>query len=337
MIVIDGDEGGGQVLRTALTLSVITGNDFRIKNIRGNRDEPGLKNQHLECVRAVRDFSGTEVKNLSKGSEDLVFRPRKEFNPSIKSDIGTAGSVNLVIDTILPLTDLIDEKMEIEVAGGTDVKWAPMSLYHEHVKLPLIEEMGLKTDYEVKETGFYPAGGGLVSLNAEGKIGESIDLTERGELEKIEIYSKASIDLKDAEVASRQAKKAREKCKELEKAEIEEYVEYVGSDSTGSVLLIKAVYENSVAGFDNLGAKGKSSEKVAEEAFQEFKRFHESEACVDRYMADQLMVFGALTNIAFTFPEYTDHMDSNLEVMRSFGYGYEIKEVNSVRAVSFGS
>ena len=337
MIVIDGDEGGGQVLRTALTLSVITGKDLRIKNIRGNRDESGLKNQHLECVKAVRDFSDAEVKNLIKGAEDLVFRPGKSFNPSIKSDIGTAGSVNLVIDAVLPLTDLMDEKMDVEVAGGTDVKWAPTSLYHEHVKLPLIEETGLKIDYEVKKTGFYPAGGGLVSLNTEGKIREKIDLTERGELEKIEIYSKASTDLKDAEVASRQAKKAREKCKELEKPEIDEYVEYVESESTGSVLLIKAVYENSVAGFDNLGAKGKSSEMVAEEAFQEFKRFHESGACVDRYMADQLMVFGALTDIAFTFPEYTDHMDSNLKVIEAFGYGYEIKEVNSVRAVSFSS
>ena len=337
MIVIDGDEGGGQVLRTALTLSVITGKDLRIKNIRGNRDESGLKNQHLECIKAVRDISDAEVKNLSKGAEDLVFRPGKGLNSSIKSDIGTAGSVNLVIDTVLPLANLMDEKMDVEVSGGTDVKWAPTSLYHEHVKLPLIEETGLKIDYEVKETGFYPVGGGVVSLNAEGKIREKIDLTERGELEKIEIYSKASTDLKDAEVASRQAKKAREKCKGAEPVEIDECIEYVESDSTGSVLLIKAVYENSVAGFDNLGAKGKSSEMVAEEAFQEFKRFHESGACVDRYMADQLMVFGALTDIAFTFPEYTDHMDSNLKVIEAFGYGCEIKEVNSVRAVSFSS
>ncbi|WP_414837662.1 RNA 3'-terminal phosphate cyclase [Candidatus Nanosalina sp. VS9-1] len=333
MIQINGEKGGGQMLRTALTLSAVTGKNFTIENIRGNRSNPGLKNQHLECVKAAKKLCDAKTEGLEKYSEKIVFKPGKYRNQDIESDIGTAGSTTLLFDTVLPVTTQFTEKFGIKASGGTDVKWSPTSLYYEHVKLLLLEKLGLETDFEVEKTGFYPKGGGKISLETENYSMESFELLERGELEKIEIYSKASRDLEESNVAERQADEAAKKLKKNFASEkVEKNFEYIESDSTGSALLIKAVYENSIAGFDALGEKGKSSEKVAEQAFQAFMEFHDSEASVDEYMADQLMVFAAIVDGVYSVPEINSHIRSNSYVIEKFGYRVEVGREES-RAV----
>ena len=321
MIEINGENGGGQMLRTALTLSAVTGENFTIENIRGNRKNPGLKNQHIECVKAAKRLCDAKIEGLEKGSEKIIFKSGKYRNESFTSNIGTAGSTTLLLDTVLPITTQFDENFRIDAKGGTDVKWSPTSLYYKHVKLPLLEKLGLHSDLEIKKTGFYPKGGGELRLETEDYAMEEFELLERGKLERFEVYSKASTDLEESSVGKRQADEAVKKLrKKFISTEVEKNFEYVESASTGSALLIKAVYQNSVAGFDALGEKGKRSEKVAEEAFQDFVNFHESEAAVDEYMADQLMVFAAIVGGEYTVPEITSHIRSNSYVVEKFGF-----------------
>lgn len=320
MIEINGEKGGGQMLRTALTMATVTGKNFCMENIRGNRRDPGLKAQHMECVKACKRLCDAKVEGLEKGSSSLVFKPGKYRNESFTSNIGTAGSVNLLLDSVLPVTSQFNESFRIDVKGGTDVKWSPTSMYFEHVKIPLLESLGLKAGYGVKTTGFYPEGGGEVRLETEDYSMQEFSKTARGGLQRFEVYSKASKDLEESSVAERQASELFKKIKkEFISIDVEKEVSYVESDSTGSAVLLKAVYSDTVAGFDALGEKGKRSEEVAEEAFQDFMKFHGSEGVVDRYMADQLMVFAAIIGGEYTAPEITPHITSNAYVLEAFG------------------
>ena len=336
MIEINGEKGGGQMLRTALTLATVTGENFTIENIRGNRKDPGLKNQHLECVKAAKKLCDAKVQGLGKGSERLVFKTGKYRNESFTSNIGTAGSTTLLLDTVLPITTQFNENFRLNAKGGTDVKWSPTSLYYEHVKIPLLESLGLEADFNVGKTGFYPKGGGEIYLETENFSMESFELTERGELQRFEVYSKASKDLEGKNVAQRQASEAIENLEKFVSKEVEKNVEYMDSDSTGSAVLIKAVYEKSVAGFDALGEKGKSSEKVALQAFEDFKDFHDSEAAVDEYMADQLMVFAAIVGGEYTVPEISSHVKSNAYVIEKFGFSVDLEKLDSRALIRSG-
>jgi RNA 3'-terminal phosphate cyclase (ATP) len=321
MIEINGSSGGGQMLRTALSLSVIRGENFRIEDIRGKRPNPGLKRQHLEAVKAAGRISNAEIEGDEIGSETLEFRPQELRDNPFTSNIGTAGSITLLYDAILPVTSQFNDSFRLSAKGGTDVKWSPTFPYFSEVKLPLLRKFGVKAETELKQTGYYPKGGGEATLRTEEHSLKSIDLTHRGELKKFEIYSKASKELEDQEVADRQADEAERIIKNSHMSkEVEKNVSYVKTGSTGSSLLLKAVYENSIAGFDSLGEKGKRSEKVAKEAVQDFKKFHASEAVVDQYMADQLMVFMAITGGEIRVPEITSHVETNLEVIRKFGF-----------------
>lgn len=321
MIEINGEKGGGQMLRTALTLSAITGEEFTMKDIRGNRSDLGLKRQHLECVRAAKRLCSAEVDGVETGSEELVFRPSDLEAESFTSNIGTAGSITLLFDTVLPLTMKFEDALRFTAKGGTDVKWSPTFAYFSEVKIPLLKEFGMNAEADLEETGYYPKGGGEATLRTENFSLDPIELTERGELERFEIFSKASKDLESQNVADRQADEVARLLKnEHVSTPIEKHVGYEGTASTGSSLLIKAVYENSVAGFDALGERGKRSEDVAREALQDFRKFHSSDAAVEEYMADQLMVFLALSGGEISIAEVTGHIETNLEVIKAFGF-----------------
>lgn len=320
MIEIDGRAGGGQMLRTALSLSAAKNRAFRMENIRGKRPNPGLKRQHLEAVKAVKRLCNADVKGDEQGSETLEFRPGKLEQQDFTVNIGTAGSITLLLDTVLPLTTQFNSGFRIDVKGGTDVKWSPPFSYFKHVKLELLEKFGFHGNAELVKTGYYPSGGGEAELKTEPYSLEPVVVEDRGELQGFEIYSKASEELSSQEVADRQASEAARILKNSHiSVPVQKNVSYEKTESTGSSLLVKAVYENSVAGFDALGEKGRRSEKVAKEAVQDFKAFHSTSAGVDSRMADQLMVVMAITGGSLRVPELTDHVKSNASVIEKFG------------------
>lgn len=327
MIKINGSSGGGQMLRTALSLSVVQQQDFCIENIRGNRSNPGLRRQHLEAVKAAKRISDAEVEGAEIGSDELVFKPRNLDSSSFSSNIGTAGSITLLYDAVLPITSQFNNAFRLTAKGGTDVKWSPPFSYLKQVKLPLLREFGVKAETELQKSGYYPKGGGETQLITEEHSLQPINLTERGRIQRFEIHSKASKELENQNVADRQADEAERMLKNSHiSTSVDKNVRYEKTASPGSSILVKAVYENSVTGFSSLGEKNKRSEEVAKEAVQDFKKFHSTEASVDEHMADQLMVSMAIIGGEITVPEITSHVETNITVLEKFGCECKVRQ-----------
>mgnify|MGYP006282236419 FL=1 len=319
MITIDGADGGGQILRTALSLATITDTSVRIEDIRGSRPDPGLKPQHLTAVELVAELCEADVDGAELGADSLAFRPGEARRTSLQAAVGTAGSLTLLFDTVLPIAATSDEPFELTATGGTNVKWAPTIEYQQLVKGPLLTDWGVDATIGVSKTGFYPAGGGEATLRTTPASLSTIELETRGDLETVEIYSKASEDLADSKVADRQASHAQAELESADFPAAVRRVEYVPTKSTGSSLLLRGVYEQSVVGFDALGERGRTSEAVAEGAVQQFTTFHDTDGAVDVCMADQLMPFLALVGGRVRIPAVSAHVESNLEVIGAFG------------------
>lgn len=317
MIEIDGSAGGGQVVRTAATLSALSGEAVRITDVRGGRPNSGMGHQHVAAVTAAAALCDARLEGDEHGAETLVFEPGELRPTDVSVDVGTAGSVVLVLDTVVPLATALDGPVTVTVQGGTDVEWAPPLDYLRYVKLPHLYEAGLEATVSVERRGFYPVGGGRVTLSLSPSELAAVDRLERGALRRLEVHSRAEASLEDAEVAERQASAA------ADGVEVDVPVAtdagYVEADSPGSVVVLVAIYEGSRAGFSALGERGKPSETVAEEAVADFQRFHDGPGAVDRHLADQLLVFLALAGGRVLAPERTDHVRTTLAVLEAFG------------------
>lgn len=328
---IDGAAGGGQVVRTAVALSALTGEPVRVENVRGDRDTPGLRPQHVAAVRAAAALSDADVDGAEEGSETLTFDPGPARATDVAVDVGTAGSVALVLDAVLPLATALDGTATVTVAGGTDVEWAPPVAYHRQVKLPLLAGAGLDAELAVEDRGFYPVGGGEVTLTLSPSSLSPLAFDERGPLRRLEVYSTADESLSGADVAERQAAAAVRQADagvalELDDVPVGTVAAYDDADSPGSSVTVVAVYEHTRAGFTALGEKGKPSEDVAAEAVADFQRFHDGTGAVDRHMADQLTVFQAVAGGRVLAPELTAHVETNLAVVETFGYAFDVEE-----------
>lgn len=319
MITIDGTAGGGQLLRTALSLSTITDTPFRIDDVRSTRPDPGLKPQHLTAVQLVTDLCDADVEGAELESDSLTFRPGSARRTPLEADVGTAGSVTLLFDTILPMAATYDEPFQLTATGGTNVKWAPTVEYHQLVKLPLLANWGVDADIDLFKTGFYPAGGGKATLQTTPSSLSRFELETRGEIKRVEIYSKAAEELAERNVAERQAAHAKEELKNAGFPTEIQRIEYVSTRSIGSSLLLRGVYEYTVVGIGALGERGRTSEAVADGAVQQFTAFHASNAPVDAFMGDQLMVILALAGGSVRIPTVTAHVQTNLGLVNAFG------------------
>lgn len=330
MLELDGSNGGGQLLRTALSLAAVTDTPFRIESIRGDRPTPGLAAQHLAAVNLVASYCDAEVTGAELESETVTFEPGDRRKPSLSAHVDTAGSVTLLCDTILPVAAVDDDPVQLTATGGTDVKWAPTAAYYRWVKLPLLATGGLDAELDLRKTGFYPVGGGAVTLTVTSSSLSQFDIHTRGELERVDIYSTAAADLSDREVAERQAAHAAER---LDVPADVASVDYVESESLGSSLLLRATYDHTFAGFSALGERGRTAEDVADEACTDFDRFHAGDAPVDEHMADQLLVLLALAGGRIRIPQFTDHVRTNLDLIGAFGSDIEATQSDGAYTV----
>lgn len=319
MIHVDGRDGGGQLLRTAVSLAAVTGEAVEVTDVRGGRSNPGIRNQHRTAIEAVAAPTSATVEGNVVGSDRLLFDPDPVTGGEYALDVETAGSVALVFDTVLPLAVCLDDPLSLSVTGGTAVKWAPTLDYFRRVKLPLLARFGLDADATRHRAGFYPKGGGRATLSIRPSSLRTLALTDRGDLETVSVHSVAAASLSDRDVAGRQAAAARE---QLEDGGVsaETTAEHVETASPGSALLVRAAYERSLTGFSALGERGKPAEAVAREAVDAFREFHAGAAAVDEQMADQLELWVALAGGAYTAPAVTDHVRSNRTVIEAFGY-----------------
>jgi RNA 3'-terminal phosphate cyclase (ATP) len=319
MLEVDGDVGGGQIVRSALSLSVLTGTPVRLTNVRGERPNPGLRHQHLSAVRAAVACCDADVEGAAVGEEEFAFEPDAPVPGEYEVDIGTAGSVTLLCDTLLPLSVALDEPLTVTVTGGTDVKWSPTAAHYRTVKLPLAARFGVRGELDVDRTGFYPVGGGRATLRVEPSTPEPAAVTDRGALRGVAVESKAAESLEEAEVAERQAQAAREALDDRDVPVPETSIRYVETASPGSAILLRAAYEGTLAGFDSLGEKGLPAEEVANRAVEAFDAFRAGEGAVDEHTADQLMIPLALGGGRIRIPSVTAHVETNREVVEAFG------------------
>ncbi len=341
MIEIDGGDGGGQVLRTALGLSARTGDPVRVENVRGNRSTPGLGAQHLTGLRAVARVADAEVDGDELGAETVEFRPGSlaDGESEVSVDVGTAGSVTLVLDALLPVADALNAPVTVRATGGTDVLWSPTADHYRRVKLPLLARFGVDADFGLVRRGFYPAGGGEATLTLRPSSLAAVDLTDRGSLAAVEVRAVESHHLADADVAERALAGAREALSTVGvgsgasganapgvQVDLATAAETAETSSPGAAVLVRARYDRTLAGFDEVGEKGVPAERVAEDAVGRFVRWRDGPGVVDAHTADQLVPFVALAGGRVRIPRVTDHVRTNAEAVRAFGFDVTVEE-----------
>jgi RNA 3'-terminal phosphate cyclase (ATP) len=332
MIKIDGSygEGGGQILRTAIALSCITGEAVEIYNIRANRPKPGLSAQHLKGIESAKIISGADVEGLKIGSTRVVFKPKSLKGGRFKVDIGTAGSVTLILQTVL-LPLLASEKESVlEIRGGTDVNWSPPVDYVKYITFRALSELRADVNLELVSRGYYPKGGGLIRVHAAPS---KLEGREFSAITDCVVEGISHCQNLPRNVAERQAKSAK-KVLELEgwKAEID--IEVRRGFSTGSGITLWCGYK----GGNALGEKGKRAEKVGEEAARNILGELQSDSAFDQHLADQMMPFCAVAkgNSRYTTTAVTLHQKSNAYVINEFlGDVIEI-EGNEIRIKGVG-
>ncbi|MFQ5866226.1 MAG: RNA 3'-terminal phosphate cyclase, partial [bacterium] len=320
MITIDGSygEGGGQILRSALTLSTVTGKPFTIKNIRANRPKPGLKAQHLKSVEAAGVITNAHIVGNHLNSTQLTFEPREIRGGEYWFEIGTAGSTSLVLQTIFIPLSLAKNPSWVSIKGGTHVPWAPCYHYLELQWLPFMKRLGFNATLKMVEAGFYPQGGGKIIAEIEStRTISALQLLDRGRLTNIRgISAYANLNPQVAERQSNQAKK------ELRKESLVPNVEILKMPARGknTMMLLLGQFEHSQCCYYALGARGKPAEKVAAEAAIDFLNFLGTSGVFDEHLADQLLIPLALAKgtSEFKTPKITQHLLTNIEVIESF-------------------
>ena len=317
MVTIDGSygEGGGQILRTSLALSLVTGKPFSIHNIRAGRKKPGLMRQHLTAVNAAAEIGLAAIEGNRIGSQAFTFEPEMIKPGNYHFAIGSAGSCTLVFQTILPALLIAGEPSEIILEGGTHNPFAPPFDFLEKAFLPVINRMGSRVDAILEKPGFYPAGGGRFKVSISPAGLNRIDLLERGNI--IHKTARASVANLPVKIANRELKVIREKLewsRELLKA-----VNVENSQGPGNILTVEIESDNITEVFTGFGEKGISAEKVAQRTVKSVQEYLAFNVPVGRYLADQLLVPMALAGGGkFRTLSPTKHTQTNVEIIKKF-------------------
>ena len=318
MITIDGSlgEGGGQILRSSLALSLITKQPFRIENIRAGRKNPGLLRQHLTGVMAATTIGNANVSGDNIGSTELTFHPGEVKAGEYSFAVGTAGSATLVLQTVLPALMIGNEITTLTLEGGTHNPFAPPFDFLEKTFLPILKKMGVEVETQIERHGFYPAGGGKFSV----KITPAAQLKPFNLLERGEIISKlaralvAHIPYKVAEreisVLSRKLEIPDENCFP---ATIKT------SPGPGNVAFVEITSQHVTEVFSGFGERGVSAESVANSIVKDVRNYLNSEAVAGEHLADQLLIPMALASGgAFTTLPLSQHSKTNIDVIKQF-------------------
>lgn len=316
MIIIDGSfgEGGGQIFRSALTLSLCTGKAVRIENIRAGRNKPGLLRQHLTCLQAAKAVSSAQVRGDELGSSCVEFKPREVRAGRYNFAIGSAGSTSLVFQTVfLPLALAGDSELYLE--GGTHNDHAPSFDFLEKCFLPIVQKLGFEVDVQLERFGFYPAGGGAWSarINRATQF-TPLALAERGELvsrSALVTYSQLPASVADRELGHIH--------KRWPLPTVECHKRPVRSVGPGNIVSLRADFEHCREIVEAVGAKGVSAERVAGNAVSAMKHYLDSGAVVGEYLADQLLLPLTLTcGGHFSMVEPSQHFLTNSAVIERF-------------------
>lgn len=322
MIEIKADEmeGGGQILRSSISLSSVLHTPVKLFNIRAKRTKPGMQAQHLMGVQAAAIMADAQTQGLAKGSTELLYTPSSIRGGDFRFNVGTAGSAMLVLQTILPLAAFAPSDTTVKIIGGTHVAWSPNFHFVKEVFLPVLKKTGFSpSSLELERAGWYPRGGGAVTFSSKPVDSlQPLKLESPGKLLSIKGVSCCS-NLPES-VAERQAESAKQILAQNGHGEAEIERQILPSQSKGSAITLYATYENSMLGASALGALGKKSEKVGEEAAKGLLAEMTSGAALDRHTGDQVLVYMALAKgeSSVTVSELTPHIKTNIWVIEQF-------------------
>ncbi len=330
--IIDGSygEGGGQILRYAALFALVEGVETHVVRIRANRPNPGLRPQHYTLLRIMKDMFGGRIEGLRIGSKEvkMIFRGVKPVNGTY--DIGTAGSISLIMQALVPALLLADSTSEVTLVGGTDVRWSPPIDYMRLAYSKLIEYVGGYLEVEVLNRGFYPKGGGKVKIIVDPERPRNIVKERRGRLERV-LISNVVCRL-PKHVLLRQGDAA-ENALKTSLPDVEIVREDIYCDRSldpGTSITVVGCEGGICCGGDSLGEKGKPAERVGEEAVSKFMSWYSSGASFDKHLGDMAIPLAVIAGgrSSFTVEEYTKHMDSALYVSKVF---YSSLEYNVTR------
>jgi len=316
---IDGSagEGGGQILRTSLALSCITGRGLRMEKIRAARRNPGLAKQHLSCVRAACKISHGRCKGDALGSGVLDFQPGPVRSGDYHFDIGSAGSASLVAQTVMPALFGAYKPSRVTVTGGTHNPWAPPYDFLSETFGPAIASAGFRARCKLIRHGFFPAGGGKMTFAIEPREEQqsgTIDLCERSAQPKLKaaIYT-AKLPPNVAERQQKLLQKSHLEFEEIEHIEVED------SPGPGNCAMIRVCSVRGTTVFTSFGQRGKPSQKVIGELIDMTRSFLASGAAVDVHLADQLLIYMAISQAGeFITNKISNHLTTNIEVIKRF-------------------
>lgn len=347
MIELDGAylEGGGALVRVALALSTITGQPFKVTNIRAGRPNPGLKAQHLTSINALKEFCDAKTSEVKLGTTEFWFHPGIIKKGKFEIDIGTAGSITLLLQALILPSLFAPGKVTFTIKGGTCGKWQASVDYLQNILVPYLQRYVDKIEIKIQKRGYYPKGGGEVTLEVKPRFHikefenfnlffeelqfktPPIVLVEQGKLEQIRGVINVSLELQEKEVGDRIKRMAESLLKEYN-VPINIRDEYVHAKSIGGEAVLWALfskegkmdYDNPIIlGGDALIEQGKSSEEIGKEVAHELKERIESETAVDEHLADQLIQFMSLRlKSKIKVEKITNHTKTNIYVAEKF-------------------
>ena len=299
-------EGGGQIIRTAITLSCITKKPIHIENIRKNRKVSGLRPQHVTAIKILQKISNAKVIGGEIGSTELKFIPNDIKSLELVEDVGTAGSISLILQVLIPVIAVSKKKFKLKIKGGTDVLWSPSFDYTQYVLREAFSKMGINFSLELSKRGYYPKGGGEVILQVSSSNVNSISLTKR-KTKSIKLLCTFSKLLR--EDVENKVKKIKEKLIE-NNFSVDVTIKNEDAIDSGASLLIYSIDENSIIGIDALFDK-----KTKEFDFN-LNKFIDNSLGVDEKLADMLVALASLGDkkTIFHTKEITKHLETNLFV-----------------------
>jgi RNA 3'-terminal phosphate cyclase (ATP) len=318
MLTIDGSfgEGGGQIIRTSLALSLVTGKPFHVERVRARREKPGLRQQHLTAVNAAAEIGHATVEGAAVGSKEFSFTPGSIIPGEYIFNIGTAGSSTLVLQTVLPPLMVASGPSILRIEGGTHNVHAPPYEFLERTFLPLVRQIGPHVDIELERYGFYPPGGGRFNVLIEpASQTQHLDLRKRGRIRARR--ARALIVNLPASMAERELTVIKEK---MGLNDDELYAEISDNAiSRGTAAMVEIESEHLTEVFSRIGERGVRAEVIAEKAADEALAYLETEAPVGEHLADQLLIPLALCQGGcFTTGVFSLHTQTNIEIINKF-------------------
>jgi RNA 3'-phosphate cyclase len=320
-IEVDGSrgEGGGQILRTAVAYSAVRGVPVRVTSIRAGRNPPGLRRQHVSALKVLSKAFGGRLEGAAEGSSAISFVPGRPEVRQISADMGTAASITLVLQAVVPAVALSGSRIDVELTGGTDVPWSPTFDYFQNVVRRGYAAVGIRMEADSPRRGYYPKGGGKVRATVEpsGPV-TPLDLTSRGRVSEVILVSRCGG--LPRHVAERQLASATSILESSGMRVASGGIWVEDSDSPGTSILAYHAADGAILGADALGSKGRPAEDVGREAASKFVEAARSGACIDSNLADMVVPLLPLapSPSKVRIPEVTPHLESGLHIAQQF-------------------